>query len=101
MKYKPLIIVLGEPYSVFIEIFLKTYKSTIKSNFKIPILLVGSLRLLEMQMKFFTLNSRLLHEAIKSAKASERKNEANNTLSEVYKTILFGKLLTTSFTELP
>ena len=53
MKYKPLIIVLGEPYSVFIEIFLKTYKSTIKSKFKIPILLIGSLKLLEAQMKFF------------------------------------------------
>ena len=29
MNYKPLLILLGEPYSVFIELFLKTYKKYI------------------------------------------------------------------------
>ena len=33
MKNKPLIIISGEPYSVFIEIFLKTIKKKIKKTF--------------------------------------------------------------------
>ena len=54
MKYKPLLILLGEPYSVFIELFLKTYKKYIlKNNIKIPIVLVGSYQLFEAQMKYF------------------------------------------------
>ena len=57
MKYKPLLILLGEPYSVFIELFLKTYKKYIlKNNIKIPIVLVGSYQLFEAQMKYFNYN---------------------------------------------
>ena len=57
MKYKPLLILLGEPYSVFIELFLKTYKKYIlKNKIKIPIILVGSYKLFEKQMKYFNYN---------------------------------------------
>ena len=46
MNYKPLLILLGEPYSVFIELFLKTYKKYIlKNKIKIPVILVGSYKL--------------------------------------------------------
>ena len=51
MKYKPLIIVLGEPYSTFLEIFYKIFKSTFYKKYKIPIVLIGSKNLIEMQMK--------------------------------------------------
>ena len=39
MKNKPLIIISGEPYSVFIEIFLKTIKKKLKKK---PLILICS-----------------------------------------------------------
>ena len=41
MNYKPLLIVLGEPRSVFIEIFLKAYKK-LRKKLKDQLLLIGS-----------------------------------------------------------
>ena len=51
MKNKPLIIVSGEPYSVFSEIFYKIFKSSFYKKYKIPIILIGSKNIIEMQMK--------------------------------------------------
>ncbi len=57
MKFKkPIIIVLGEPYSVFIEIFFKTYKNFIKKKKMSPIILIGSYELLIKQMRYFKYN---------------------------------------------
>ena len=53
MKYKPLIIVMGEPYSIFLEILFKTFKSSFINKIKRPIILVGSANLLIKQMRFF------------------------------------------------
>ena len=50
MKYKPIIIVAGEPNSIFFEILLKTVH---KNKFKSPIILIGSKNLLQKQIKFF------------------------------------------------
>ena len=50
MKQKPILVVAGEPYSVFSEIFLKTYKHQIK-KFKIPIVLIVSENLFRKQMQ--------------------------------------------------
>ena len=50
MNYKPLIIVLGEPYSTFSEIIFKLYKSKIIRKFKRPIVLIGSKALFKKQM---------------------------------------------------
>ena len=47
MNYKPIIIVSGEPYSVFLEIFFKIKKD----KFKRPIILIVSKKLLCSQMK--------------------------------------------------
>ena len=48
MNYKPIIVVAGEPYSVFLEIFFKAKK---KNNLKKPIILIVSKKLLIQQMK--------------------------------------------------
>ena len=48
MNKKPIIIVNGEPYSVFLEIFFKTKK---KCTFKKPIILIASKKLVYLQMK--------------------------------------------------
>ena len=46
-KFKPIIIVAGEPNSVFLEIFFKSLKKTYSS----PIILISSYKLLKLQMK--------------------------------------------------
>ena len=48
MIYKPIIIVAGEPNSIFLEIF---FKALTFKNFKSPIILIASLNLLKLQMK--------------------------------------------------
>ncbi len=48
MKSKPIIIVPGEPKSIFFEIFFKSIKS---KNFKSPIILVTSIKILKLEMK--------------------------------------------------
>ena len=50
MNFKPIIIVAGEPNSVFFEIFLKTIN---KNYFRSPIILIASKYLLLKQIKFF------------------------------------------------
>ena len=48
MNYKPIIIVAGEPNSIFFEIFFKALKA---EKFKSPILLIASVDILKQQMK--------------------------------------------------
>ena len=50
MNNKPLIIVLGEPYSTFSEIVFKLFKSKLINNYNRPIVLIGSIKLLQKQM---------------------------------------------------
>ena len=53
MNYKPIIIVAGEPFSIFIEIFFKALK---KNRFKHPIVLIVSKNLMIKQMKKLKIN---------------------------------------------
>ena len=53
MKNKPIIVVSGEPYSVFLEIFFKSLKNKKIKNIRRPIILIGSADLLVQQMKIF------------------------------------------------
>ena len=46
-KYKPIIVVAGEPNSIFLEIFFKSLKKSYTS----PIILIASYKLLMLQMK--------------------------------------------------
>ena len=48
MVYKPIIVVAGEPNSIFSEIFLKSMKY---KKFKSPIVLIASHKLIQQQMK--------------------------------------------------
>jgi len=49
-NYRPIVIVAGEPNSVFFEIFFKVMKN---NKFKSPIILIGSKNLLQKNIKFF------------------------------------------------
>ena len=48
MNYKPIILVAGEPNSIFFEILFKVYK---KIKIKSPLILIASQKLLYIQMK--------------------------------------------------
>ena len=48
MNYSPILIVAGEPNSIFFEIFFKSLK---KIKPKSPLIIVGSLKTIKMQMK--------------------------------------------------
>ena len=48
MNYKPILIVNGEPNSIFLEIFFKTLKI---KKIKSPIILISSHKLIKLQMK--------------------------------------------------
>ena len=50
MKNKPIIIVAGQPNSIFFEIFFKSLKY---KRYKSPIIIIASLKLLNLQMKKF------------------------------------------------
>ncbi len=56
MNFKPILIVAGEPNSVFLEIFFKTIKS---KKFKSPIIIITSEKILKQQMKKFNFKKKI------------------------------------------
>ena len=56
MNYKPILIVAGEPNSIFLEIFFKSLKI---KKFKSPIILIASQNLIKLQMKKLKINMRI------------------------------------------
>ena len=50
MKNKPILLISGEPHSIFLEIFFKAVKNR---NYKSPLILISSLKLVKFQMKKF------------------------------------------------
>ena len=51
MNIEPIIIIAGEPYSVFLELLFKTYKSKMFKKYNKPLILIGSEKLVLKQMK--------------------------------------------------
>ena len=76
MNYKPIIIVAGEPNSVFFELFFKVIKKKIKS----PIILIASKKLLIKQAKILKkkINFSTINESeIIKKKKKLKKNKFN------------------------
>ena len=59
MKIKPIIVVCGEPFSIFSELFIKLYKNKYFSKFNKPIILIGSEKLFYEQAKKFKVNFKI------------------------------------------
>ena len=59
MKNKPIIIVAGEPYSVFLEVYFKSLKKKNIKNLKQPILIICSSLLIKRQMKTLKYNYKI------------------------------------------
>ena len=55
MSFNPIVIVGGEPQSIFLELILKTFNSK-SSNFKRPIILISSKNILDKNIKKFKKN---------------------------------------------
>ena len=56
MKNKPIIIVAGEPRSIFFEIF---FKAVMSKKFKSPLILIASIKILKHQMKKFSFKKKI------------------------------------------
>ena len=83
MNYKPIIIVAGEPNSIFLEIFLKVLK---KKKFKSPIILIASLRLLKLQMKHLRVFKKIKLLEVKKLKQYKLDNKVINLVNIEYNT---------------
>ena len=59
MTIKPILIVTGEPYSIFFELLFKLYKLKIIKNNKRPLILITSKNLLVKQMIYFNYNFKI------------------------------------------
>ena len=59
MKANPILIISGEPYSIFFEIFTKTINSKFIKKIKSPIVLIGSKKLLYKQIKKLNYNNKI------------------------------------------
>ena len=77
MNYKPIIIVAGEPNSVFLEIFFKALKY---KKYKSPIILICSHKILNLQMKSFKINKKINILEISKLKSYDLNNRAINLI---------------------
>ena len=77
MNYKPIIIVAGEPNSIFLEIFFKALKY---KKYKKPILLICSLKILNRQMKKFKIKKRINLLEISKLKSYNLNNKSINLI---------------------
>ena len=75
MNYKPILIVAGEPNSIFLEIFFKSLKL---KKFKSPLILIASLKLLKLQMKKLKVKKKI---RLLDKKNLEKYKLNNNTIN--------------------
>ena len=99
MKNNPIIIVSGEPYSIFSEIFFKVFKLSLYKKYKRPIILIGSKKIIEIQMKkmnFFYNICLIKKDQINNAKLNNKKINLINVELKFNKP--FGKISNKSST---
>ena len=82
MKNKPIIIINGEPNSIFLEIFFKTIKY---KKFKSPLILISSLKILKLQMKKFKFKANVNLIEHKNLKKNKIDNKSINLINVEYK----------------
>ena len=84
MKIKPILIIAGEPNSIFLEIFFKTIK---KKNINNPIILIVSKDLFFKQMKQLGFNYKIRLISEKNINLKEIDNKKINIINVNYKFI--------------
>ena len=81
MNYKPIIVVAGEPNSVFFEIFFKALKT---EKFKSPILLIASIDILKLQMKKLRFKRKIKLLTLSELTKVKLNNKSINLISVKY-----------------
>tara|TARA_Y100001936_G_C16057715_1_gene662132 strand:- start:383 stop:1348 length:966 start_codon:yes stop_codon:yes gene_type:complete len=81
MNYSPILIVAGEPNSVFLEIFFKSLKL---NKFKSPIILITSEKLLKRQMDKFNFKKKIRILNLKQLKNYKLNNDSINLINIKY-----------------
>ena len=81
MKNKPILIVAGEPNSIFLEIFFKSLKL---KNIKSPIILIVSLKTFLVQMKYLRFNYKYILHDYKNLEINKIKKNIINIINVDY-----------------
>ena len=84
MKNSPLLISLGEPNSIFSEILFKTYKKKIVQKFSRPIIVIGSEKLLQSQMRYLNYSIKIKKINSINIKNSNINNKYMNIINVDY-----------------
>ena len=92
-NYKPILIVAGDPHSVFLEIFFKTLK---KKKFKNPIILIVNKRILSNQLRLLKFNFKI-NELNKNLKLNEIKKHYINFINVNFESKYVNKYIENSF----
>ncbi len=82
-KYKPIIIVAGEPNSIFLELFFKAINS---KKYKSPLILIASKELLMLQMKYLNFNKKIKILDYKKLNKLNLDNKSINLINVQYNT---------------
>ncbi|WP_415321310.1 hypothetical protein ABXT63_01775 [Candidatus Pelagibacter sp. Uisw_092] len=81
MNYKPILIVAGEPNSIFLEIF---FKSINKNYYKSPLIIIVCKKLLIKQMKHFGFNFKINQIDLDSINFKKLNNKTINIINVDY-----------------
>ena len=81
MNYSPILIVSGEPNSVFLELFFKVLK---KDKIKSPIILISSKKLLTLQMQKFEFKKKIKLLQVSKLKSYKLDNKTINLIDVKY-----------------
>ncbi len=82
-KYKPIIIVAGEPNSIFLELY---FKAITLKKYKSPLILIASKRLLMLQMKYLNFNKKIKVLDYKNLNKLNLDNKSINLINVEYNT---------------
>ncbi len=82
-KYKPIIIVAGEPNSIFLELFFKAITS---KKYRSPLILIASKKLLMLQMKYLNFNKKIKILDYKKLNKLNLDNKSINLINIQYNT---------------
>jgi len=81
MSFKPIIVVAGEPNSIFLEIFVKSIR---KNNYKNPIILIASYNLVKLQLKKLNYKIKINLLSYENLNIRYLKNDKINLLNVSY-----------------
>jgi len=90
MNYKPILLVAGEPNSIFFEIYFKSIKS---KEYSCPLILIGSYKLLLLQMKALKFKKKINLISLDCLKKKQLNNKSINLININYnKNKAFAKI---------